>query len=154
MKKRLTVKTRWEFYASNSIGLAVVLVLVIWFMILAVNDGEINFKSFYFWIALLLLMMVPFALITILSAMKSVIVTEKGLLISYLFRQHKNEVNFSDVTSFTSTVNPSDTHAHSSSLRDSFKLELSDGRVFEFSRSQFDNYGKLKAITYKAVKRN
>jgi hypothetical protein len=151
MKKVLTINTRWEYYASNIAGFLILTALMIWCVNLSFKDGAINFTSMFFWMALLLLIIAPFAIITFFSSMKSVVVTQKGLLISYTFKRHKNEVNFSAVTALKSSLQHRKTAVFPSHTWDSFKLTLADGRIFEFSRSQFDDYSKLKAIVFKAV---
>ncbi|MBT1704323.1 hypothetical protein [Chryseosolibacter indicus] len=153
MKKLLTAKTRREFFISNIIGLIVVIALIIWFTILSINNTGIQLASPFLWSAFLLMLFIPFALITIFSAMKSVIVTEKGIIISYVFKKHKNEFSFSEVKEFIADKKNRKEGVESSSPRDSFRLHLADGRTFEFTRSQLDNYNKLKSTIYKAVSR-
>jgi hypothetical protein len=151
MKKILTVNTRWEYYVSNIAGLIIATGVMIWFVILSLEDGKIKFTSLFFWMALLALIMMLLGVISFFSSMKSVVVTEKGLLISYMFMKHKNMINFSAVTGFNSNVTSTATTVRPAKRTDVFKLTLADGRVFEFNRSQFDQYYKLKAIIYKAV---
>jgi hypothetical protein len=153
MKKVLTLKTRWEYYASNIAGLIIMLALIAFCFFLSFDNGRIEFKSVPFLIALLLMIMVPFAIISIFSAMKQVVISDKGLLISYVFKSHTSEVNFSEVIAFKANVSKSETVIRPRRLLDSFSLTLADGRTFEFSRSQFDNYDKLKSICNKAVGR-
>jgi hypothetical protein len=150
MKKQLTVHTRKIYYVSNIAGLIILLAFIVWFVSLAFNEGA-GLKSAFLWLAILLALFVPFAIISIFSAMKSIRVTEKGLVISYMFKSHKSEIVFSDVKEFVSTGRVGKPVQASKGLRDSFALTLVDGRVFEFSRSQFDNYDNPKAVTHKAV---
>jgi hypothetical protein len=151
MKKTLTINTRWEYYVSNIAGLVIATGVMMWFVILSWEDGKIKFTSLFFWMALLALIMMLLGVISFFSSMKSVVVTEKGLLISYMFTKHKNMINFSAVTGFKSNVTSTATTVRPAKRKDVFKLTLADGRVFEFSRSQFDQYHKLKTIVYKAV---
>jgi hypothetical protein len=154
MKKIFTVNTRWEYYVSNVAGLIIATGVMIWFVILSFENGQIKFASLFFWMALLALIMILLGIISFFSSMKSVVVTEKGLLISYIFTKHKNTINFSAVTGFKSNVMSTATTVRSAKRKDVFKLTLADGSVFEFSRSQFDQYYKLKAMVYKTVVRN
>lgn len=151
MKKILIVNTRWEYYASNIIGMIVVIGLITWLIHLSFGSDGLDFQSIFFWLAVLLAILIPFALISFLSSMKSVEVTQKGLVISYIFTKHKNHINFSGVKEFKSKVQGKGTAIQPQSVRDTFMLVLDDGRVFEFSRSQFDQYNKLKSICSKAV---
>jgi hypothetical protein len=136
---------------ANIAGLIIMIALIVWCIFLSIDDGSIDLKSGSLWVALLLMIMVPFAIISIFSAMKEVVVTEKGLTISYVFQSHKNHVNFSKVVAFKSEVRKRETVVRPRWLRDWFRLTLADGRTFEFSRSQFDNYDKMKAVVQKAV---
>jgi hypothetical protein len=153
MKTLLTVDSKRQFYIANIVGLAIVIGLTIWFFNLSLNENGVDFKSLFFWLALVLLVIVPFALISIFSAMKSVIVTSKGLIISYSFKNHKSVIDFPDIKEFKSSTGVQSSGNGFRQLRDSFRLILADGRVFEFSRSQFNNYDKLKTIIHKAVAR-
>jgi hypothetical protein len=143
MKKILTVKTRWEYYVSNIAGLVIILGLIGWCVVLSFDNGKMQFSSMSFWIGLILTMIVPFAVISFFSSMKAVVIHENGLVISYLFKNHQNQIAFSDIKSFKSDVNKTGESKGSSSLRSSCALVLHDGRIFEFSRSQFDDYDKL-----------
>jgi hypothetical protein len=151
MKKITTINTRWEYYVSNVAGMIIVLVIMTLCFVFSMDDGAIGFTSVLFWVAIILLIIFPFALISFFSSMKSVIVTDKGLTISYVFQKHKNNIIFADVVRFYSSVKRTETIKYPAKLSDSFTLTLADGRVFSFTRSQFDNYYKLKEIVYKAV---
>jgi hypothetical protein len=150
MKKTLIAKTKPNYYVANTAGLIIMISLITCCLFLSIDDGELNFKSASIWIALLLMLMVPIAIISIFSSMKQVVVTEKRLSISYRFKKHTSEVNFSEVIDLKSKANKSETSSPPS-IRDSFRLTLVDGRSFEFRRSQFDNYDKMKIIVRKAV---
>lgn len=147
MKKLLTVKTKWEYYVANYAGIVILLGLTIWSLTAAIGDKGLRFSSFFFWVAILLFVIILFALISILSSMKEITVTDKGLTISYNFKNHKSIVNFAEVAKFISV----EKKKSSSALFDSFSLNMKDGRVFEFSRAQFNNYEKLKSISRKAI---
>ena len=150
MKKTLIAKTKSNYYVANTAALIIMILLIAWCLFLSIDDGKLNFKSASIWIAVLLMLMVPVALISIFSSMKQVVVTEKGLSISYRFKNHTSEVNFSEVIDFKSKDNKAETSSKAS-VRDSFRITLADGRSFEFSRSQFDNYDKMKTVARKAV---
>jgi hypothetical protein len=153
MKRLLTVNTRWEYYAANIVGMIIVLSLVIWFAALSLDHGHLQLDSVFLWLGLLLLIIFPFAIISFFSSMKSVTVTERGLLISWSFQKHVSEVMFSDVREFKSNIQVKETVVRPGKITDSFQLILKDGRAFEFSRSQFADYNKLKAVVYKAVQK-
>jgi hypothetical protein len=153
MKRLLTVNTRWEYYASNIAGMIIVLSLMIWFAALSLNHGHLQLDSIFLWLGFLLLIIFPFAVISFFSSMKSVTVTEKGLAISWSFQKHISEVTFSDVKEFKSNIQVKETVVRSGKITDSFRLILKDGRAFEFSRSQFVDYNKLKSVVYRAVQK-
>jgi hypothetical protein len=150
MKKILIAKTKPNYYTANIIGLTIIISLITWCVFLSIDDGKWNFKSASLWIALLLTVMVPVAIISILSSMKQVVVTEMGLSISYRFKKHTSEVKFSEIIDFKSKVNKREASIPSNA-RDTFTLTLADGRSFEFSQSQFDKYDKMKTLVRKAV---
>ena len=152
MKDKLIVRTRWEYYVANVAGILALIGLFTWFFSLAFTNDGIDFTSVYFWLALLLLIIIPYALIGFFSSMKSVEVTVKGLTIAYVFQKHQNVVRFADVVEMKSRKSKDENTAHPRAGRDTFTLVLADKRVFEFSRSQFDQYGKLKSICRKQVK--
>jgi hypothetical protein len=151
MKRILTVSTRWEYYAANIAGMIVIIFLIIWFAMLAFDNGQVQFDSIFLWLGLLLMIIFPFAIISFFSSMKSVIVTERGLSISWSFQKHISEVNFSDVKELRSSAQPKQPTSRREKINDSFQLILIDGRAFEFGRSQFADYNKLKALVYKSV---
>jgi hypothetical protein len=94
--------------------------------------------------------MLPFALISFFSSMKTIEVTNQELTISYVFQKHINVVKFADIADMVTRTTKD--KKRSRPLRDTFKLVLKDGRAFEFERSQFREYGQLKAICLKRVK--
>ena len=149
----MVVKTRWEYYVANVTGILVIIGLLIWLLTLAITEDGIDFTSVFFWMALLLLIVFFYALIGFFSSMKTVDVTAKGLTIAYVFQKHRNVIRFSDIAEMKSRRTEQETRERPRKLRDTFTLVLADGRVFEFSRSQFDQYGHLKAICWKHVKR-
>jgi hypothetical protein len=153
MKKILTVKTRWEYYVSNIAGLIIILALIGWCVFLSFDNGKMEFSAMSFWIGLILTMIVPFAVISFFSSMKSVVVYENQLVISYLFKNHHNQIAFSEVKDVKTTVNKTKTSKGPGSLRSSFALVLHDGRIFEFSRSQFDDYDKLVSTIERHVRK-
>jgi hypothetical protein len=150
MKKTLIAKTKPNYYTANIIGLIIIIALIIWCVFLSIDDGKWNFRSASLWIALLLIVMVPVAIISILSSMKQIVVTETGLSISYRFKKHTSEVKFLEIIDFKSKVSKHET-SFPANMRDTFTITLADGRSFEFSRSQFDNYDKMKTLVRKAV---
>ena len=58
-------KTRRAYYVANITGLIIMIALITECIFLSVDDGRMEFKSVSFGIALLLMFMVPFALISI-----------------------------------------------------------------------------------------
>lgn len=151
MKKLLTVRTRWEYYAANLGGILFILGLLIWLVTLLVRHG-FDLKSIIFWLALILFVSLLFAFISFFSSMKTVEVTATGLTISYIFQKHKNVLLFSEVAEMKAKQTANETKARPRTFRDTFKLVLADGRTFEFERSQFDQYNQLKTICFKRVK--
>jgi hypothetical protein len=144
MKKTVTAKTKQTYYVANIGGLIIIVGLIVWCFSLSFDNGKIEFTSISFWVAIVLMVLIPFAIISIFSAIKEVVVTETGLTISYRFQTHKNQINFSEIAEFKSS-------GTRGKLGESFRLILADGRSFEITRSQFDNYDKLKASAQKAV---
>jgi hypothetical protein len=151
MKKDIVIETRWEYYVSNVAGFIMLVGLAGWMMYLSLDNEGIDFRSAWFWLALITLFVIPMALISFLSSMKTVVIKEKRLVISYMFARHKNVVNFADVSRIESKTSYTETVIHPAELRDSFNLILNDNRQFDFSRSQFKDYETLKRICYKAV---
>jgi hypothetical protein len=150
--KKMVVNTRKEYYLGMSVGLVIAIGLVIWFLGLSITHGGFDLSSLFFWLGLILLGLIPFALIMLFSSMKSVEVNSTGLIISYIFQKHINEIRFSEVKEFKSRTAENKARSSQRPFRDTFKLVLVDGRVFEFDRSQFDNYDQLKAICRKNVR--
>lgn len=151
MKKLLVVRTRWEYYAANIGGIFFILGLLIWLITIVISDG-FDLKSIAFWLALILFISLPFAFISFFSSMKTVEVTAIGLTISYIFKKHNNVILFSEVAEMESTQKEGQSKSSARTFRDTFKLVLTDGRTFEFERSQFDQYKQLKTICFKRVK--
>jgi hypothetical protein len=149
IKTIFIAKTRWEYYASNIIGFTFLTGLIIWLLYLSVVKNGIDLKSFTFWMAIVLLIIVPFSIISFFSSMKTVEVTQKGLLISYVFQKHTNAIDFSEITKIKSHRTDHETVKFPRSIHDTFTLILADGRTFDFSKSQFNNYSKLKSYCYK-----
>ena len=152
MKKILIARTRWEYYAANITGILAIIGLLAWFTVLAITDEGIDFTSVFFWMAILVIIIIPYALIGFFSSMKTVEVTATGLIISYIFQKHVNTIRFSDVVEMRSHRTEKETVVRPRSIRDTFTLILADGRAFEFDRSQFDQYAQLKAVCRKQVK--
>jgi hypothetical protein len=144
--------TKWEYYVANVAGILAILGLLVWFISRAVTVAGIDFKSIFFWLSLLLLITIPFALISFFSSMKAIEATTKGLIISYVFQKHKNEIAYSEITEIQSSRTDRETMVRPRTIRDSFKLVLADGRVFEVARSQFNQYDQLKSICIKNMK--
>lgn len=145
----LIVSTRGVYYISNGIGFVIILGLILWLFMLSFKNGAVEIKSVFFWLAILLLIIVPFAIISFFSSMKSITVTKSGLLISYSFTKQTSSIDFSAIAEFKSNVSASETKQFG--IRDSFRLTLTDGRVFEFGQAQFDHYPKFKSMVRKAV---
>lgn len=152
MKKIILATTRWEYYVANVGGILAIVGLFIWFLTLAITNEGIDFTSAFFWMALLLLIVAPYALIGFFSSMKNVEVTATGLTISYVFQKHTNVIRFSDIAEMRSRRPEQETPIRPG-FRDTFTLILRDRRIFEFDRSQFHQYAQLKAICRKHVKR-
>ncbi len=154
MKRGLVITTRWEYYAANiagAIALASILSLCVYY---SIDNGKIDFRSFLFWIAVLSLCLVPSALITFFSSIKSVLILDKELIISYVFQKHQHRFLLSEITGFRSKVSKKETDARPASFTDTFSITLADGRTFSFSYSQFNNYYKLKSTAFNAFARN
>lgn len=151
IKKILVVKTRWEYYAANAGGILALVLLLSWLTSLLVKNG-FELKSFAFWLAIIVILLLLFAIISFFSCMKLVEVTNEGLIVSYTFQQHKNVIRFSEVAEMKSRKIPDAGNIRPRSFRDTFKLVLADGRMFEFERSQFDQYNQLKTICFKKIK--
>lgn len=147
---KVIAKTKWEYYVANVVGIAVIFVLLFWFGSRAITATGINLGSVYPWLALLLLALLPFTFISFFSSMKEVEVADKGITISYVFQKHKNVFTFSEVSKLVSSIAPG--KKAGAFAQDTFRLMLTDGRVFEFSRSQFKGYDQLKAACRKKVK--
>lgn len=151
MKSVLKAKTRWEYRTSHIAGLTLVLGLILLCGYLTVKDGKIDFTSIPFWLGVVMVILYPFGLVSLLSSMDEVAVSQNGLRISYKFKKHVTEILFSDVRTYSSNAEAGATDK-SSSLRDVFTITMNDGRVFEFSRSQFENYDRLKSFVKKSVR--
>src|SRR5689334_492833 len=154
MKKETLVKTRWQYHVANGAGLIILPVLLVTCIRYSIKAGAIDFKSLMFWIAVLLLIIFPYAIISFFSSMKSVVITEKELIISYVFQKHQNRVFLSAITGFRSRVKQHETTVRPASFSDTFSLTVADGRSFSFAYSQFDQYDKLKSVVYNAFRRN
>ena len=152
MKTKLIAKTRWEYYVANVAGIIAILGMFFWFSSRAITEAGISFTSIFFWMAILLLIMVPFTLIGFFSSMKAVEVTAEGLIIFYVFQKHINEIGFSEIEKMESRVTGRETVVRPKMIRDTFRLVLVDGRAFEFSQSQFDGYAQLKAVCRKNIR--
>jgi hypothetical protein len=153
MKKELTVNTRWEYYVANIAGLTALVVVIGWCGYVALGAQELTPTSYSLWLCILSFIILPFAIISFFSSMKAVVATQKGLVITYVFQKHQNVIAFSEVKDFRSSRKHNEKVVGPAGLTDTFSLTLTDGRVFSFSRSQFDQYSKLKAMVYQAVKR-
>jgi hypothetical protein len=150
MTKILIAKTRWEYYAANLLGLLTLIGLVAWFFMLSFSEGGLDITSIFLYLALILLIVLPFALISFFSSMKTIEVTSQELTISYVFQKHVNVVRFADIADLITGTTKG--KKKSRPMRDTFKLTLKDGRAFEFERSQFKEYAQLKALCLKKVK--
>jgi hypothetical protein len=148
---KFVARTRWQYYVANVAGILAILGLLVWFSSRVVTVAGVDFKSIFFWLSLLLLITFPFALISFFSSMKAIEVTTKGLIISYIFQKHRNEISYSEIADIQSSR--TDGGALERTIRGSFKLVLADGRVFEIDRTQFNQYDQLKSICQKNVKR-
>ena len=139
----LVATTRWEYYVANVAGILAILGILIWCMTQAISATGIDFASILFWVGMILLIALPYTLIGFFSSMKAVELTAKGLIISYVFQKHKNQIKFSDVAQLKTNVTAQPSKS-GRAFRDTFKLILTDGRTFEFDRSQLSGYDKLK----------
>lgn len=154
MKKLLTATTRWEYYVANIAGLVALVVAIGWSGYRTITNSQgFTLTSFSIWIALICLGILPFAIISFFSSMKTVVVTQKALIISYVFQKHENNIPFSEVKTINSNRKPNEKAAGPAALSDSFSILLNDGRQFSFTRSQFAQYNKLKELVYQSVKR-
>lgn len=148
---KVVARTKWEYYVANIVGIVVIFALLFWFSSRAITSSGIDFGSAYLWLALLLLGLLPFTFISFFSSMKEVEATDKGITISYVFQNHKNVFTFSEVSKLVSSIAPG--KKAGTFAQDTFRLMLTDGRVFEFSRAQFKHYDQLKAFCRK-IKNN
>ncbi|MGC3948564.1 MAG: hypothetical protein QM762_29380 [Chryseolinea sp.] len=148
---KLITRTRRRFYVANVLGILIVAGLSAWLTSRALAEGGIDFSSLYLWLALLALIVLLFLLIGFLSSMKAVEVTAKGIIITYIFQKHRNVIPFTDMAEVK--TQKSGTGSRQSSFRETFMLLLKDGRSFEFERSQFDSYEKLKEVCARATAR-
>ena len=146
---KFTTRTRWQYYVANVAGLLGILILSGWFITRALATGGIDFTSIYLWLAVLMFILLPFPLISFFSSMKAVEVTARGIVITYVFQSHSNVISFVDISEVKSQRSGSG--SRKGSFRDAFTLILKDGRAFEFDRSQFSQYDKLKAVCTKAA---
>ena len=146
----LVATTRWEYYVANIAGILAILGLLIWSMTQAISGTGIDFASIFFWVGMILLIALPYTLIGFFSSMKAVEITAKGLIISYVFQKHKNQIKFSDVAQMKTNVRTEPSKG-GRAFRDTFKLILSDGLTFEFDRSQLSGYDKLKSTCVRRV---
>ncbi|HEY3403011.1 MAG TPA: hypothetical protein VGK59_06475 [Ohtaekwangia sp.] len=152
MKKLLVATTRWEYYAANIGGILALTAASISFIFMAIEDKGINFGSVFFWLALLLLIIIPYSLIGFFSSMETVEVTATELTIFYVFQKHTNVIRFPDIAALKSHRTGKATKKHQGLGRDTFTITLHDGRAFEFERSQFHHYSNLKEICQKHIK--
>jgi hypothetical protein len=148
-KKSITFHARWEYSVSNIIGLVIAIAVAALCFYASSKNGIPNIRTVWFWVGMLLVLFVPFGLITLFSSIKSVIADEKGLIILYRFKKHRSEITFAEVRALK--LNGVGKNPNDPSLRESFTLELQNGKMFDFSRSQFNEYGKLKSICQKSV---
>ncbi|MEJ1237634.1 hypothetical protein WBG78_05885 [Chryseolinea sp. T2] len=145
---KFTTKTRWQYYVANVAGIVGILALLGWSISRSLAGG-IDFTSVHLWLAFLMLILLPFPLIGFFSSMKAVDVNTKAIIITYVFQRHSNVISFDDIAEVKSQQ--SGTGTRKSSFRDTFTLILKDGRAFEFDRSQFDQYDKLRTVCTKAA---
>lgn len=138
MKKSSVFKTRRQYYVAHVIGVVAIIAIGSWCTILAFDDNA--FDLFPLLIAVVLLIALLQAVISFFSSMKSVEVTSKGLVISYLFQRHQNVIDFSEIKEMKTVSGKRVT----SRVTDSFTLVLKDGRAFSFGRSQFEGWEKLR----------
>lgn len=144
---KFIAKTKWEYYVANIAGILVIVGLLAWSIIRIIAGGSVDPGSIFFWLALLLLILLPFTLISFLSSMKAIEVTAKNLAISYVFQKHVNIIPFTEIAKVRSQQ-PS---KGKRSIRETFTIVLKDGRAFEFDRAQLHGYEKLKAACSKAT---
>lgn len=143
-KKSFFIRTRWEYYGAAVGGGLAMIGLGVFCMVLAFDENEFSIGPFL--IALVLVVGLLQGFISFFSSMKTVEVTSKGLIITYMFQKHQNHINFSDVARMKARRTDKETIIFPRTITDTFTLEMGDGRSFSFSRSQFDFYGKLKEI--------
>jgi len=147
---KFTTQTRWQYYVANVAGILTILVVLGWCLV-RILTGAFDLSSGYLWVALFMLILLPFTLIGFFSSMKAVEVTATGIIISYEFQRHRNTITFSEMAKVQSQGNAKTSGSGKRSFRNTFTLVLKDGRAFEFDRSQFPQYDKLKAICTKAT---
>lgn len=146
---KFIASTRWEYYVANIAGIAVILGVLVWSVMRIIAGGGVDPASVFFWLALSLLVLLPYTLIGFLSSMKAVEVTAKHLAISYVFHKHVNLIPFTEIAG----VRGQRTSKGKRSFRETFTIVLHDGRAFEFDRAQLNGYDKLKAACVKAEKK-
>ena len=150
MKKRLVVNTRWQYYVANVAGMVILLVVMSLCFYNSIYEGQVDFRSFLFWLAVVMLLSLPIAIISFFSSMKTIVVYDKMMVISYVFQRHENNVAFSDIVGFWCNKNKPETVVRPGLLTDSFEITLKDGRSFSFTNSQFDKFQQLKSIVFRA----
>lgn len=146
---KLIARTRWEYYVASVAGILAMTGLFVWCLTRVIGSNGVDFRSLLFWLAVVIFFFIPYALIGFFSSMKSVEVTKEGLIISYVFQKHRNVIRFSDISDMKAVISENEKAKKTKAVRDTFKLTLSDGRMFEFDRSQFNGYAQLKATCWR-----
>jgi hypothetical protein len=146
MIEPVTIKTRPLYLISNIFGILIVAGLTCWLVYLSYHDGQIDFRSVLFWLAVFQLTLLPYFVRRTYASKKSVRITDMGIHISYRFKQETTFLNFSDVKELTTMRSERETVVRPASITASLTIVLKDGSVFDFDRSEFTDYGKLKAV--------
>lgn len=146
MKKLLTVRATRKFYLANAIGMVIVIAAAIFSLTKSIDATGVRISSTFFWVFVILMLMIPIAVIHFLSSMKTIVLTEKGLVITYIFRNQSKEILMSEIAEMK------DLPSRSAIKSAGFTIRLHDNRIFEFQRSSLDKYDTLQSLLAKRLR--
>jgi hypothetical protein len=150
-----TIKIRWEYLASVVAGTLILGALIAMCFYFSVDHDQIDFQSTLLWFGVVLLIALARQLFGVRSIRRSILITEEGLMISYLFKKKKIFIGFADVVGFRSTRNSTETVIYPARTDAHFTLALRDGRDFGFDRSEIADYEMLRTTVFHLLeKRN
>ena len=148
MELPLTIKTRWEYLASVVAGIIVLTGVMSLLFYLSFENGKVDVRSPMLWFGVVILLAFIHQLFSIRSIRKSIVISEEGVTIHYLFDKTKTFISFSDVVEFKTTRRSRETVVHPARTVAYFTLELRDGNDFSFDRSEFDGYEDVKNMVF------